>query len=138
MIVRIGECNRHILSNPEAYGPAIVKVSTTSHHAPERVEVRGKHRSGNCRQVTIKLTDRLRNLMQSHCGRCDKPCNDHFSLIFLAPLQDFLAGLNIAHRGIEGLRDGCDGQIPVPQFSGGVYSIHDTGVHLFQLLDCKT
>lgn len=26
MIVRIGAFNRHILSDPEAYGPAIVKV----------------------------------------------------------------------------------------------------------------
>lgn len=60
------------------------------------------------------------------------------SLVFLAPLQHFLTSLDIAHRGVESLRDGCNHQITVPRFSGGVYGIHDTGIHLLQLFDCET
>lgn len=145
MIVRTSVCKRHVFSIPETFRPAFVKVSITSHHGPERVEEGGEaqiwERQGNCRQVTIKLTDRLRNLVQLHCGTATNPATNaslSLSLIFLAPLQDFLAGLNVAHRGIERFHDGCDGQIAVPHFSSGVDSIHDAGVHLLQLLDCET
>lgn len=52
------------------------------------------------------------------------------SLVLLTPLQDFLASLNIAHSCIESLGDSRDHEVSVPQFPGGVNSVHDTGIHL--------
>ena len=99
----------------------------------------GIHRSDNKRK--LRTSYNYIGLITKSCTAAQRQFLQQqtlLSLIFLAPLQHFLASLDIAHRGVESLRDGCDHQITVPRFSGGVYGIHDTGIHLLQLFDCET